>query len=93
MDDDDDNELSRPATKRGRPNGANNYSVADTNLLLDCVEAELPLGPRGWLAVTSKFNPRAAKLGRPERKVTLLEMKFKQVCHLLLDDHRADGFL
>jgi len=65
----------------------------DTNLLLDCVEAELLLGPQGWLAVTSKFNQRAAKLGHPERKVTSLEMKFKQVCYVLLDDHHVDGFL
>jgi hypothetical protein len=93
LDDDDDDELSKPAIKRGRPNGANNYSVADTNLLLDCVEAELPLGPRGWLAVTTKFNQRATRLGRPERKVTSLETMFKQVCYLLLDDHNADDFL
>ena len=49
------------------------------NTLLDCVEEELPLGQRGWLAVTTKFNKWASKNSHPEWKVSSLETKFKQV--------------
>ena len=64
---DDDEELPHK-TKRGRPQGTNNYSVGDTNMLLDCVQDKLPLGQRGWMAVTTRFNKWAAQSGRPERK-------------------------
>ena len=45
LDGDDKEELVRPATQHGQPNGANNYSIANTNLLLDYVKAKLSLGP------------------------------------------------
>ncbi|KAI6140192.1 hypothetical protein BKA82DRAFT_11198 [Pisolithus tinctorius] len=38
---DDDNEL--PKAKQGHPQGAGNYTMSDMNMLLDCVEKELPL--------------------------------------------------
>ncbi|KAF8833315.1 hypothetical protein BDN67DRAFT_889164, partial [Paxillus ammoniavirescens] len=63
----------------GRPQGANNYTAGDMTTLLDCVEDELPLGQRGWQAVTVRFNQWAAKSGHPERKLTSLETKFKQL--------------
>lgn len=75
----DDNEELLHKTKNGCPQGANNYSVGDTNMLLDCVQDELPLGQQGWMAVTTRFNKWAAQSGRPEWKQTSLEMKFKQV--------------
>ena len=73
----DDDDLLK--AKRGCPQGAGNYSTSDTNTLLDCVEEELPLGQRGWLAVTTKFNKWASKNSHPEWKVSSLETKFKQV--------------
>jgi hypothetical protein len=86
--DNDDDEL--PRTKRGRPQGANNYSVSDTNVLLNIIEDELPIGQQGWLAVMTKFNKRAIKSGRPERKQTSLETKFKQVCFYLPNSDHAN---
>lgn len=81
LDDDNDDLLptSNTKVKRGRPQGANNYTTGDMTTLLDCVEAELPLGQRGWQAITVRFNKWAVKAARPERKVTSLETKFKQV--------------
>ena len=75
---DDNDDLSK--VKRGRPQGANNYSIKDTNILLDLVEDELPLGQRGWTAVMTKYNKWATECGRPIRKQLSLETKFKQVC-------------
>lgn len=66
-------------TRRGRPQGAGNYSSSDVNALLDCVEEELPLGQRGWQSVAAKFNKWAVKHSRPERKLSSLETKYKQV--------------
>ncbi|KAG1722873.1 hypothetical protein EDB19DRAFT_2043948 [Suillus lakei] len=40
---------------------------------------ELPLGQRGWQAVHVKFGQWEKANGRPERKVTSLETKFKQL--------------
>ena len=73
----DDEEETK--AKRGRPQGAGNYSVGDMTALLNYVEEELPLGQRGWAVVATKFNKWAAKHGRPDRKITSLETKFKQV--------------
>jgi hypothetical protein len=64
---------------RGRPQGSNNYTSSDVKVLLDMVRQELPLGQRGWQAVHVKFGQWAKANGRPERKVTSLETKFKQV--------------
>ncbi|KIK76468.1 hypothetical protein PAXRUDRAFT_18188 [Paxillus rubicundulus Ve08.2h10] len=75
---DNDND-KLPRTKRGRPQGANNYSVSDTNVLLNIIEDKLPIGQQGWLAVMTKFNKRTIELGRPERKQTSLETNFKQL--------------
>ncbi|KAG1874731.1 hypothetical protein DFJ58DRAFT_638700, partial [Suillus subalutaceus] len=72
----DDEDDSR--AKRGRPNGSNNYSTADVKVLLDLVEDELPLGQKGWQLIHSKFTQWAGLNGRPHRKATLLETKFKQ---------------
>ncbi|KAJ8588986.1 hypothetical protein M405DRAFT_881852 [Rhizopogon salebrosus TDB-379] len=73
----DDDDTMR--TRRGRPNGSNNYSSLDKKILLNMVEEELPLGQRGWQAIYLKFSQWAKANGRPERKVTSLETKFKQL--------------
>ncbi|KAG1730229.1 uncharacterized protein EDB91DRAFT_1006601, partial [Suillus paluster] len=65
--------------KRGHPHGSNNYSSADMKTLLNVVEEELPLGQRGWQAIHAKFAQWAKRAGRPDRKVTSLETKFKQL--------------
>ncbi|KAG1723958.1 hypothetical protein EDB19DRAFT_1644979, partial [Suillus lakei] len=65
--------------RRGRPQGSNNYTSSDVKVLLDMVCQELPLGQRGWQAVHVKFGQWEKANGRPERKVTSLETKFKQL--------------
>ncbi|KAG1723304.1 uncharacterized protein EDB91DRAFT_1255695 [Suillus paluster] len=65
--------------KCGRPSGSNNYTTADTKALLGFVEKELPLGQRGWQAIHAKFSEWATKWGRPDRKVSSLKTKFKQL--------------
>lgn len=65
--------------KRGHPSGSNNYTTADTKALLDFVEKELPLGQQGWQAIHAKFSEWAIEHGRPDRKLSSLETKFKQV--------------
>lgn len=73
-----DNEVE-PPTKRGRPSGAGNYNDIDTKALLKYVEAELPIGIRGWKAVHSRFKKWARDHQRPDREAKSLETKFKQV--------------
>ena len=75
---DDNDDL--PKVKRGHPQGANNYSIKDTNILLDLVEDELPHGQQGWTVVMTKYNKWATECGWPICKQSLLETKFKQVC-------------
>ncbi|KAI6046651.1 hypothetical protein EDC04DRAFT_2597786 [Pisolithus marmoratus] len=70
----DDDEL--PKAKWGHPQGAGNYTTSDTNALLDCVEEELPL-------VMVNFNKWASKNAHPERKMSSLETKFKQLIKTL----------
>jgi hypothetical protein len=76
----DDDEDAMPA-RRGRPHGSNNYSSLDVCTLLKMVEDELPLGQCGWQAIYLKFSEWAKTNNRPERKVTSLETKFKQVTY------------
>lgn len=65
--------------KRGHPHGSNNYTNADMKTLLDLVEENLTLGQQGWQSIHAKFIQWAKRAGRPHRKVTSLETKFKQV--------------
>jgi len=67
------------STKRGRRAGSGNYNDMDTKALLKYVEAELPLGPRGWRSIHSKFKKWARDHQRPDRESKSLETKFKQV--------------
>ncbi|KAI5991705.1 hypothetical protein F5J12DRAFT_727258, partial [Pisolithus orientalis] len=59
--------------------GAGNYTMSDMNMLLDCIEEELPLGQQGWQVVATKFNKWASKNGYPDCKVSSLETKYKQL--------------
>lgn len=74
----DTEEPMEKSNKRGRPNGAGNYSSKDITALLDFTESELPLGQRGWSSVHQKFTKWARSNGRPERIAKSLEAKFKQ---------------
>lgn len=78
------------STKRGRPQGAGNYSQEDLKALLDATQAELPLGQRGWQNIHAKFTKWARKHGRPDRALKSLETKFKQVCIVFLLQEPAD---
>ncbi|KIK34173.1 hypothetical protein CY34DRAFT_17907 [Suillus luteus UH-Slu-Lm8-n1] len=56
-----------------------NDEVSDVKVLLDIVCQELPLGQREWQAVHVKFGQWEKANGQPKRKITSLEMKFKQL--------------
>ncbi|KAG6904487.1 hypothetical protein DXG01_009598, partial [Tephrocybe rancida] len=74
-----DEDEDEPDSKQGRPRGAGNYNNADTAHLLDLVEAEHPLGQKGWLTVGRWFNIWAPKNGRPDRTPKSIKTKFKQL--------------
>ena len=76
----DDPDDDSKTGKRGRPHGAGNYTQTDLSALLDYVQAELPLGQRGWKVIHGRFIGWARKHKRPERAQKSLETKFKQVC-------------
>ncbi|KAG6835307.1 hypothetical protein H0H93_002883 [Arthromyces matolae] len=74
-----DDENDDPDPKRGRPRGAGNYHSQDVTTLLDAVEAELPLGQRGWGSVERVYNKWARINKRPTRTAKSIETKFKQL--------------
>lgn len=80
---DSEDDSDAPTGRRGRPSGSGNYSKEDTKCLLDNLQEELPLGPKGWKVVAARFKQWVDKHGRPEQGQKSLETKFKQVCHLL----------
>ncbi|KAJ7629852.1 hypothetical protein B0H17DRAFT_1218027 [Mycena rosella] len=68
--------VSAPS-KRGRKKGSPNFSTEDINYLLDCIEAELPFGGRGWKSIESRYNKWAGGTKRPQRFLKSLEDKYK----------------
>jgi hypothetical protein len=70
---------SEVASRRGRPNGSGNYADQDIKTLLLLIEAELPVGSRGWQAVHSRYSKWAGNKARPQRTAKSLENKFRQV--------------
>jgi hypothetical protein len=48
-----DNKSEAKPIKRGQPQGSGNYSQEDLKALLNLIEAELPLGQRGWIVIHS----------------------------------------
>lgn len=79
-DDEDEDDTSR----RGRPRGVGNYTSEDNSALLDAIEAELPVGAKGYQAVHRHFTRWARRNNRPECTLKSLETKFKQVCFFLI---------
>jgi hypothetical protein len=75
-----------PPQRRGRPNGSGNFADQDLKTLLMLIEAELPLGNRGWQAVHSRYTKYADTKGRPRRTAKSLENKFRQVCFIYIFD-------
>ncbi|KAF8074799.1 hypothetical protein FPV67DRAFT_1408578, partial [Lyophyllum atratum] len=73
-----DEDVDEPDLKRGHPRGAGNYHPDDVTELLNAVEAELPLGQRGWLAIHRRYTKWAHKHDRPDT-VKSLETKYKQL--------------
>ena len=71
-------------TRHGHPSGARNYTNADMKALLKFIEAELPLGNRGWRVVHAWYTKWAHTNRRPERTLKSLDTKFRQVCFILL---------
>ena len=63
----------------GRTRGSPNYRPREIKVLLDYVEAELPVGAKGWNAVGARFREWAGLVECPARTDRSLEMKFKQV--------------
>jgi hypothetical protein len=80
----EDSDDAAPVTKRGRPQGSSNYNKDDTKRVLKIAEKKLPLGAKGWKAVTRTFNKWAVENERPERTVKSIETKYRQVCCLVL---------
>lgn len=88
-DSEDDSDAPQRPAKRGRPQGSRNFEPEDTSALLDIVQKELPLGPKGWAAIHKRFRKWAHKNSRPDRAGKSLETKYKQVrpsshmhCHI-----------
>ena len=63
----------------GRTRGAANYRPREIEILLNYVEAELPVGGKGWNVIGARFREWAAISECPPRTDRSLEMKFKQV--------------
>ena len=64
---------------KGRTRGSPNYRPREIEILLDHVEAELPVGAKGWNTVGARFREWAAISECPARTDRSLEAKFKQV--------------
>jgi hypothetical protein len=67
------------SSKCGRPSSAANFSNHDIWALLNAVEAELPLGERGWKAIQAVYNKYAQECGHALQSLKSLETKYKQV--------------
>ncbi|KAJ7657588.1 hypothetical protein B0H17DRAFT_1145827 [Mycena rosella] len=78
-DEDDDSEGRAPVAKRGHPQGSSNFSKEETKHILDLIEKELPLGPKGWKPIYKKHAKWSQKHGRPERGGKSLGTKYKQL--------------
>lgn len=65
--------------KRGRPKGSPNWKQDEVDKLLDCVEARLPIGSKGWKEVAEKYLKWAQRAKRTERDQKALEAKYRKV--------------
>jgi len=76
----------RPRVKRqsDRFSGAYNYSTMDVDALLDISEKFLPLDSKGWVVAAQAFGRWAEENRRPRRASRSLELKFKQVSHVMI---------
>ena len=81
-DDDSEADLLLPQRKKGQPSGSGNYADGDVKALLSFVDAELPLGQRGWRAVHARYTKWARLHKRPERAPNSLETKYKQLVRI-----------
>ncbi|KAJ7883896.1 hypothetical protein B0H14DRAFT_3857235 [Mycena olivaceomarginata] len=70
----DENE---PVAKRGRPSGSANYSKKEIKQLFAIIEAQVPLGQKGWKAVHESYSAWAQLNGYPKRAEKALEGKYK----------------
>ncbi|KAJ6527142.1 hypothetical protein B0H19DRAFT_1385536 [Mycena capillaripes] len=68
-----------PVAKRGRPQGSSNYNKDNTKQFLKLAAKLLPIGAKGWKALTINFNQWAIENERPERDVKSLETKYRQL--------------
>lgn len=67
------------ARAQGRTRGAANYRPREIEVLLDFVEADLPVGSKGWNTVGARYREWAAATEHPSRTDRSLEIKYKQV--------------
>lgn len=84
------NPISSQGRTQGRARGSPNYRPREVETLLDLVEAELPVGSKGWNVVGARFREWATTTEYPSRTDRSLEVKFKQVCTIRLP--HASGF-
>ena len=73
--------------QRGRVPGAPNYTTEDINALLNILEAQLPLGAKGWNSVADEFCEWAEENERSPWTVKSLKLKFEQVFNCSLNFH------
>ena len=71
----------KSSSKKTTRAGAPNYSPDDITALLDCVEAEEPLGSNHWAVVAKKFALWAAANSRLERDQDSLKNKFDKLAN------------
>ncbi|GLB43938.1 hypothetical protein LshimejAT787_1501220 [Lyophyllum shimeji] len=75
----DDEDIKEAEAKRGRPRGSSNYTINEVMHLLDLLEAELPLGQKGWNSVYKKYTKWARNNNYISRTVKSLDTKYKQL--------------
>ncbi|GLB43828.1 hypothetical protein LshimejAT787_1500120 [Lyophyllum shimeji] len=75
----DDEDIKEAEAKRGRPRGSSNYTIDEVMHLLDLLEAELPLGQKGWNSVYKKYTKWARNNNYISRTIKSLDTKYKQL--------------
>ncbi|GLB43906.1 hypothetical protein LshimejAT787_1500900 [Lyophyllum shimeji] len=75
----DDEDIKEAEAKCGRPRGSSNYTIDEVMHLLDLLEAELPLGQKGWNSVYKKYTKWARNNNYISRTVKSLDTKYKQL--------------
>lgn len=74
---DDDEDGEPPIT--GRQRGAKNYTLGELTLLNKCMEAAVPIGPKGITEAFKLYNRIAKEKGWTSRREKALRQKWEKV--------------